>query len=110
MRAKEFGENKRLNIECGVRQYISPSFLTTIFLFEQSKTNSALTLSSLRGLYETMDEEVVQEKEDIDLNSLSDAIASSSVKQRRSVLSTLRQQLADSSKHEDTFAIFKGNG
>lgn len=52
----------------------------------------------------------MQEKEDVDLDSLSDAIASSSVKQRRSVLSTLRQQLADSSEHEDTFARSKGIG
>lgn len=40
----------------------------------------------------------MQKKEDLDLDSLADAIASSSVKRRRSVLSTLQQQLADSSK------------
>lgn len=43
----------------------------------------------------------MQGEEGLDLVSLGDAIASSSVKRRRSDLSVLRQQLADSSKHKD---------
>ena len=74
------------------------------------KNKSILILSSFQGLYKAMDEEVVQNKEDLDLDLLNDAIASSSVKRRRSVLSTLRQQIAESSKYKDAFAMTKSDG
>lgn len=57
-----------------------------------------------------MDEEIAQDKEDLDLDLLNDAIASSSVKRRRSILATLRLQIAESSKYKDAFAMSKGDG